>query len=149
MPTAVSEYTRHPRHEEEYDEFEPYSYTKLPDRDQVVLVEERIQYDDDDNIHSFSIIILCNAGDGYEPIFELQHEPRSRYPESINLKRSGIEVWELGPNYTRLGSFDCNFQPDFEGLPEHECYQLIKTRFDVIVRDVLSELENFRRGIAQ
>lgn len=149
MLTSPEEYTDHPYHEEEYEEFEPYPYKNLKDREQLVFIEERKVYDSDDMVSSFSIIVLCNTGEGYKPVFEIQHEPRNEYPEAVNLKKDGLTVWELNSNYIRLGNFDCNYQPDFAEFSEHECYHAVKEEhFDTIVPKILNELEKFRPEIA-
>lgn len=137
MLTQSREVKDHPHHEEKYDELELYPFDKGGNRDFYLFIEERKHYKNS-KVEAFSIVVLCNCGEGYRPYIEIQHEPRSRYSESNDLKNDGLQVWILDDNYERITPLYCNNEADFGGKSDAECYIHFKNkRLDQTINDII------------
>jgi hypothetical protein len=139
--------TDHPYHDEEYDEVQAWHYNRLPLSGKNMLIEERKALDSNNDVQAFSLILLYSSspGSGFLPFVEIQHEPRRKYPNSINLIKDGTILWDLDNNFRRLKDFECDHKPDFRQTNNIECYEkLINKELDKIIEDLFLHHPRFR-----
>jgi hypothetical protein len=139
-------FTNHPCHEETYDELLPYNFGGEDEFGPHLLEERRAR--DGERIVAFSMIIYRNAGAGYNPYFELQHETRTQYPESPDLTE-GMQIWDIDSECRRVQDFTMNMEKDVSDMTKQECYEYVKSEFETIFSVVDDVLGRFKRQVVQ